>query len=261
MSMTQIIMRRMTRPFAAAAVAVALLAARQTGAAEATDRFTRTLPYSPSRGLRIDATIADVTIVGSDRDDIAVEVVRRAPASADLAAYPVRIDDGANVLHVDVTQAAEGRNAALKTEIVVRAPSSARIGAVRVFEGRVRLERLTTGCDVDVRRGPIEATDVGGRIRLESGIGRIDVRNAALTPGGMMHLRVFNGPAAVRFARAPSDGRILAVTFNGTITSDIPLAMKDKFGPRFGEATLGSGEPVLSIDVVTGDISILIEKR
>jgi len=259
--MTQIIMRGMTRPFAAAAAAVALLAARGAGAAEATDRFSRTLSHSPSRAIRIDATIAEVTIVGSDRADIAIDIVRRAPASADLATYPVRIDEGVDLLRVDVTQAGDGRNPALKTEIVVRAPASANFQAVRVFEGRVRLERLTTMCDVDVRRGPIEAIAVAGRVRLESGIGRIDVRDAALTPGGMMHLRIFNGPAAVRFARPPSDARILAVTFNGRITSDVPLTMKDRFGPRFGETTLGSGEPVLSIDVVTGDITIAIGRN
>jgi hypothetical protein len=74
----------------------------------------------------------------------------------------------------------------------------------------------------------------------------------------MLRLRVFNGPIRVSFDRTPPDARILALTFNGSIASDIPLAMKDKFGPRFGEATLGAGEPVMSIDVVTGDITIRV---
>ena len=71
-----------------------------------------------------------------------------------------------------------------------------------------------------------------------------------------MRLRVFNGPLRVRLARMPANARILAVTFNGAIASDIPLTMKDKFGPRFGETTIGTGEPVMSIDVVKGDITI-----
>ena len=56
----------------------------------------------------------------------------------------------------------------------------------------------------------------------------------------MMRLRVFNGPLRVRFAKPPANARILAVTFNGRLTSDIPLTMKDAFGPRFGETTLGT---------------------
>jgi hypothetical protein len=86
------------------------------------------------------------------------------------------------------------------------------------------------------------------------------VRDSDLTPGGMMRLRVFNGPLRVRFATSPSNGRILAVTYNGRLTSDIPLTMKDKFGPRFGETTLGTGDPVMSADVVKGDIVITAGK-
>jgi len=36
--------------------------------------------------------------------------------------------------------------------------------------------------------------------------------------------------------------------------------MKDRFGPRFGESTIGSGDPVLSADVVKGDISLTLAK-
>ena len=57
-------------------------------------------------------------------------------------------------------------------------------------------------------------------------------------------------------ASAPS-ARLL----NGTIASDIPLTMKDTWGPRWGEATIGSGEPVISIDVVTGRIEIRTAAR
>ena len=131
--------------------------------------------------------------------------------------------------------------------------------AIRVFEGRVRLTNLRSACDVDLRRGAVEASALAGRIRLESGIGSIDVRDSELTPGGMMRLRVFNGPLRVRFPRMPASARVLAVTLRGTLTSDIPLTTKDQFGPRFGEATIGAGEPVLSMDVVNGDIAIRVD--
>ena len=142
--------------------------------------------------------------------------------------------------------------------IVIAAPVSAVFQAIRVFEGRIRLTNVKGACDVDLRRGPIEATGLAGRIRLEAGIGSVDVKQSELTPGGMMRLRVFNGPVRVRFPARPQNARILAVTLNGTLTSDIPLTMKDKFGPRFGETTLGTGDPVMSIDAVKGDIAIKV---
>ena len=233
-------------------------------AADAADRVTRTVPLTPGVPIRIEATVADVTIVGSNRPDVLVEIVRHAPTSADFAKYPVLIEDRRDGLRVTVLQAPvrgnPGRDANLRTAIAIAAPATAVFQAVRVFEGRVTLTNLTAAVDVDLRRGPVEATALAGRVRLETGIGSIDVKDSALTPGGMMRLRVFNGPLRVRFARAPANARILAVTFNGTITSDIPLTKKDQFGPRFGETTIGNGDPVMSIDVVTGDIAITVAK-
>jgi len=229
--------------------------------AETIERLSKTVRLAAGTPVRVEATVADLTIVGSDRMDLAVEIVRRAPSPRDLAKYPVVIDEQSDGLRIGAVQASDGRDPNLKTEITISAPEAAVFQAVRVFEGHVKIANLKTACDVDLRRGPIEAIGLAGRVRLEAGIGSIDVRRAELTPGGMMRLRVFNGPLHVRFASPPSSGRILAVTLNGTIASEIPLTMTDKFGPRFGETTIGTGEPVMSIDVVKGDISIGVDAK
>lgn len=233
---------------------------RTAAAAEVVDRVSRTLPLGEGAAVFVAATIADLTITGSDRPDISMTVVRRAPAAAGLARFPVSIEQRPDGVHLSVVQQNEGRDATLKSTIAIAAPSTAAFRAVRVVEGRVTVTNLTTACDVDLRRGPIAASRLAGRIRLEAGIGRVDLEQSTLTAGGMMRLRVFNGLVRVRFAHPPEVGRILAVTLNGSLASDIPLAKKDRFGPRFGEATLGTGDPrtdpVLSIDVVKGDIQI-----
>jgi hypothetical protein len=245
----------------AALAALSTLSNSTSPTGAAIDRTSRTIPLDASTPIRIDATIAEVTIVGSDRPDLSVDVVRHAPAETDLARFPVAIETTAEGVHVSVVQADGGRDAALKSEITVAAPLSATLQAVRVFEGRVTLANLHAACDVDLRRGAIEASGLAGRIRLEAGIGSLDVRDSELTAGGMMRLRVFNGPLRVRFAKPPVNARILAVTFNGRLTSDIPLTRKDRFGPRFGETTIGTGDPVLSMDVVKGDIAIELRQK
>jgi hypothetical protein len=226
-----------------------------------TERVTRVVPLAPGMPIRLDATIADVTITGSNRPDVHIEIVRRAPTPGDLAKYPVAIEQKADALHIAAVQIADGRDAQLRTDIAIAAPATAAFQSIRIFEGRIRLTNLRTACDVDVRRGAIDATAIAGRIRLEAGIGSIDVDDAELTPGGMMRLRVFNGPVRIRFPRTPASARILAVTLNGRITSDIPLTKKDQFGPRFAETTIGSGDPVLSMDVVKGDITLSVSQR
>jgi hypothetical protein len=229
--------------------------------ADATDRVVKTVALPEGTPIRIEATMAALTVTGSNRPDVLIEIVRHAPSVADLARYPAVIEQRNDGLHIRVVQAADGRDANLKADITVRVPAGAVVQAIRVFEGRVKVTNLKRACDVGLQRGPIEAVGLAGRIRLESGIGSVDVRDSELTPGGMMRLRVFNGPLIVRFARRPTSARILAVTFNGAIASDIPLTTKDQFGPRFGETTLGAGDPVMSLDVVKGDITISVSRR
>lgn len=253
----EIIIRMMRRLPAALVLCVAVAA---PAFADTTERFVRTFTLAAETPIRIDATIADVTITGSERRDVAIEILRRAPSAADFERYPVTVDEGGGALRIGVVQTDDGRDPQLKTEIAVSVPAGTRLERLRVFEGRVRLTNLHGSSDVDLRRGAIEAANIGGRVRLESGIGSVDVRDAHLTAGGMMRLRVFNGPLSIQFARRPDNGRILAVTFNGSISSDIPLTMKDRFGPRFGETTLGDADPVMSLDVVKGDIAITVAR-
>jgi hypothetical protein len=238
----------------------ALWVAPPAARAETTDRVSKTLAAGSGKPIRIDATIADLVIVGSARPDIAVEILRRAPSAADLEKFPAVIDDTGDAIRVGSVQAADGRDPGLKAEISVRMPA-ALAATIRVFEGRVRVSGLRAACDAAIQRGAIEAAALAGRVRLESSLGSVDIRDSELTPGGMMRLRVFNGPLRVHLPRAPTSVRILAVTFNGTVKSDIPLTTKDTYGPRFGETTIGAGDPVMSLDVVKGDIEIKVDRR
>jgi hypothetical protein len=255
-----LMMRRLAFALAAAA-ALHAAAPAASAPAEATARTTRTVPLPPGGAVQVDTTIADLTIVGSNRPDVAIEIVRRAPSDADLETFAPSVTVAGDLVRISAVQRGDRRDARLRSDMVIRAPAAADFRSVRVFEGRVRVSGLQTACDIDLRRGTIEAASLSGRVRLESGIGGVAVKDATLTPGGMLRVRVFNGPLTLQFAQPPANARILAVTLNGAIASDIPLRTKDQFGPRFGETTIGSGEPVVSLDVVKGDITISVGRR
>jgi len=135
-------------------------------------------------------------------------------------------------------------------------PLSAVIDRVQVMEGRISISRFTGTINADIRRGPIEGKDVSGTLRLESGIGSVILTGTRLSANGLLRLRAFNGDVRLTLAERPTDARIMALALNGSIKSEIPLAMKDTWGPRWGETTIGKGEPVISLDVVTGTVEI-----
>lgn len=227
-----------------------------TAYADTTDRQTRTLPLPDGRALLIEVTVGSVRIDGWDRPEIEVTIARRVPAPADQARLPIEIDESPSRVAIRALQADGGTDAALRADITVRVPRAALIENVRIMEGRLAINGFGGSVTADVRRGPIEAADITGRIRLETGIGPVTVSGARLAPDGVLRLRTFNGDVRLRLGERPADARLMALALNGEITSTIPLTMKDTWGPRWGEVTFGAGEPVISIDVVTGTIDI-----
>jgi hypothetical protein len=216
----------------------------------------RTVPLAAGRTLTVHVSIGDVRVHGEARSDAQIDVVRKAPSAAGLARIPVSFDEDGDGIRVDARQQGNGTDAAYRTDVTLRVPRDARLSAIRVVEGRLTVTSFAGRIDASVRRGPIEVSDIQGTIRLETEIGDITASGARLVPDGLLRLRTFNGNVRLALAERPRNARILALALNGTIESAIPLTMRDTWGPRWGEATLGTGDPVISIDVVNGNIRL-----
>ena len=220
------------------------------------DTQSRTIPLPAGKTLVIEATVANVRIEGWDKSDAEITIERHAPSAELLAKLPVTVDDTPARVTVRAIQAEGQTDPDYRCDIVVRLPPAAVIDRVQVLEGRITVTRFAGSLTADIRRGPIEGRDVSGALRLETGIGSVVLTGARLSTGGLLRLRAFNGDVRLTLAERPADARIMALALNGQIKSDIPLTMKDTWGPRWGEATIGKGEPVISLDVVTGTIEI-----
>jgi hypothetical protein len=234
----------------------ALAVALAIGPAPVTDTQARTVALPAERSLTLETTVGNVRVVGEPRQDARIEIVRKAPSPEGLARMPVTIEETNTAVRVSAAQLEGGTDPTLTTDVTMRVPHEAKLSSIRLLEGRLTLAHLRGVVTADVRRGSIEATDSEGTLRLEAGIGDIVADGMRLSPGGLLRLRAFNGDVRLTLVERPADARVMALALNGTIASDIALTMKDTWGPRWGEATLGRGEPVISIDVVTGTIRI-----
>jgi hypothetical protein len=222
----------------------------------APDRQTRTVPLPPDRTLTLTLTVGTVEIIGVAGTDATIEIVRTTPSVEGLTRLPIEVEETEREVRIRCIQADGGTDPAYRSDVVIRVPSAARVGPVNITEGRLELSNLSGAITADIRRGSIEGSAIEGVVRLESGIGDVVLDRARLSTNGLLRLRSFNGNVRLTLAERPTDARIMALALNGTIASDIPLAMKDTWGPRWGEATLGKGEPVISLDVITGRIEI-----
>jgi len=236
---------------------IVLAAAIALGATlDVTDRQTQTIPLPHGKPLSIEVTVGTVRIDGWDKPDVEVIVERRAPDKAQLARVAVAIEDAPARVSVRALQTENTTDPAFRADITVRVPRDALIDRVQVLEGRIAIDGFTGTLTGDIRRGPIDGKNVSGTLRLEAGIGSVTITDARLSEKGLLRLRSFNGEVRLSLAVRPADARIMALVLNGHVNSDIPLTRHETWGPRWGEATLGKGEPVISLDVVTGLIEI-----
>jgi DUF4097 and DUF4098 domain-containing protein YvlB len=223
---------------------------------DVTDRQAQTLPLPPGKMLSIEVTIGTVKIDGWDRPEVEIVVERRAPSQAQFTRVPLVIEDLPARISVRALQTDNTTDPALRADVTVRVPRQAVIDRVQVMEGRIAIEGFSGTLTADIRRGPIDGKAVSGTLRLESGIGSVTLTEARLSVNGLLRLRAFNGDVRLTLAERPAAARIMALALNGHVKSDIPLTRRETWGPRWGEATIGKGEPVISIDVVTGLVEI-----
>jgi hypothetical protein len=200
--------------------------------------------------LEIALGAADVVVVGAAGDRVRVSPIDPGDAAS---ARAVSMTGDARV-GVRLT-GAPAAAASPRPKIRVEAPASLPL-VVTLDNGEVRAEDMIGGASVRVVRGSIRAHALRGRVRLEIDTGPIVADAVRLSDGHSLKCRTFNGDVSIALEAPPADARILALTLNGAIRSSLPLATRAAFGPRFGEATLGAGAHVLSIDVVRGDIAI-----
>lgn len=217
---------------------------------------TRVVQLPPDKPLSIDITNGTIRIIGADRKDVEIVVERRGPTAQDLLRLPLVIDDQPDRVHVSAIQTNHTTDAALRADVTVRVPRTARIESVKVMEGRIAVEQFSGLLTADIRRGHVDGKDLSGKLRLTTEIGNVTLTNTRLSPDGVLRLRAFNGDVKLTLAQRPPDARIMALALNGQVKSDIPLTHRNTWGPRWAEATLGRGEPVISIDVVTGMVEI-----
>jgi len=222
----------------------------------ASDRISRTVPWTPDVPIRIASTIGDITVTGANRTDVQVEAIREAPNAETLKQLEVQVDSRPQALEIKSVQPDDGKDPARRVTLRINLPKGAILERVELFEGTLRLAELDRQVTARVERGSIRAESLSGALRLETLSGDITLERTLLDPKGVLHCRVFNGDVKIQLAERPRDARILLLTLNGTITSAIPVTERAGFGPRFAEATLGSGAPVLSVDVIRGNISL-----
>lgn len=258
-------MRELTRAAAAATLAAGLflvsageapaqertfdwsgeLAAGQTLEVKGVNGSVNARPASGSGA----AVRAEIEGHGDDPSDVRVEVVEHGGGVTLCAVYP----GGDN----RCAPGDEGNLSSEDSDVEVRFD-------VRVPEGVNFTGRTVNGAvDVGDLDGDVVARTVNGAVRVATAgaatahtvNGTIEAEMGALSGGGPYRFETVNGGITLTLPEG-AGADVEARTLNGSISTDFPLTVQGRFGPRSLQGTIGGGGPELRLETTNGSIEL-----
>ncbi len=189
----------------------------------------------------------------SDPESVRIEVVEHADGVTICAVYPSARRGEDN----ECREGGRGRNTTRNNDVqvrwTIRVPEGVKFVG-RTVNGEVVARRLTAEVDAHTVNGDISvettsfanATTVNGSI--DATVGRTDWRGDA-------EFETVNGGITVELPAAASM-EVDASTVNGSMSTDFPLTIRGKWGPRRMSGTIGQGGRTLNLSTVNGSMSL-----
>lgn len=190
----------------AAALMVTLAVASPVIAQETqTERVDRTVQLPANGQVRLKNFSGKITITGTNRADVAVHAIRRAPREQ-LDHIKLEIDQTGSGVSIEANKKDDSwhdrNNNVVDTQFTIEVPDDATL-------------------DIEAFSSDIQIVDVRGRQHLHTFSGDLDVSGT----GGPLDAETFSGGISVKLAQG-AGGRVDFDSFSGSIDSDIPMAFK-----------------------------------
>ncbi|WP_225335591.1 DUF4097 family beta strand repeat-containing protein [Halomicrobium urmianum] len=229
---------------------------------------TNTTTHEAGESLVIDGRAGDVTVEGTDRDDVEVRATKRAASEDDLDDVSLSVDrsDGRLELSVEREDSWFRFGAAPRMDLHVTVPADIRAERIDVASGDVELAGVHGPTTVDTSSGGVRVRDVDGDVTVDTSSGDAEVIDAAgdvtveassgdltvTNPGGDVDASASSGDASIRFP-AESGATLSVETSSGGIDTTGFDASTD--GSTL-TTTVGDGSRTVDVSTASGDVEI-----
>jgi hypothetical protein len=271
---------------AIAFVAPSLIAAQEVGRNE--EVWTWQGRIERGRELRISSINGPVTVTASrdnmihvraekevrrgDVTDVAFQVVQSG-GNVQVCALWYRDtcdSDGINSPRNDGDRRENRRD--VKVRFTVQVPEGVRLEAETV-NGEMSVRDVTADVDASTVNGGVEVMNVGGEVRASTVNGRVevstrngpvtattvngdvDVKMAAIAGSEPMKFTTVNGRVRVEMPES-MDADVEMETMHGSISSDYPVQLSGRFGPRHARGTIGRGGRRIELETLNGSVEL-----
>jgi hypothetical protein len=199
-----------------------------------TERVDRTVSIRPGGVLRLKNFSGKVTITGSNRADIAVHAVRRAPRER-LDHIRLEISETGSGVLIEANKKddnwRERENNVVETDFDIQVPADVTL-------------------DVEVFSSDVGVKDVRGRQRVKTFSGEIAVTGAEAA----LDAETFSGDIAVSLVQGAS-ASVDFDSFSGSLRTDVPMNYRSSSRRRI-RGDIGSGGTDYHFKTFSGDVRI-----
>ena len=240
--------------------------------------FTRTVPVSGQREVRVENVNGRLEISGWDRKEIEIKGTKFTRDAEDLERVDVEVTTASDHIGIKVRVPKVRRwfffkiHKAARVDLSVRVPRAMFVKAASV-NGKVLLTGLSAGGQGSSVNGSVRAEEVAGRWKMNNvngGIaveqsqgcvsaktvnGGIQVRLKAVKDCSEMDFETVNGTIELEVDPAVLD-TVKAGTVNGSIRFDIPIRRFESESRRKKVAVVGKGPLVVHLATINGSIRV-----
>ncbi len=234
-------MRTLAAAFAVLAFAAPAHAER--GVFDQTEHVTRTIALEPGGTLRLKNFSGRVTITGTDRPEVVIDAVRRAPQSR-LDRIKLDIRTSGSSVVVDANQRDHSWwefasvNNVVETDFDIKVPRRTQLD-LSVFSSPVSVTGVEGRHNVHGFSSPLMLTDVGGAVRAHTFSGSVTIRQKSWAPDQAIDVDTFSGSIELHVPDTAS-GTLTFNSFSGRLNSEMPLTLHGS-SRRSLRAELGGG--------------------
>ena len=251
-------MRTLTAVFAVLALATPAHAAPSVF--DETERVSRTIALEPGGTLRLKNFSGRVTITGTDRSEVVVDAVRRAPqARLDRIKLDIHTS-GSGMVVVDANQRGRswwdfaGGNNVVETDFDIKVPRRTRLD-VEVFSSPVSVTGVDGPHKMHGFSSALVLNDVTGSVRARTFSGSVTIREKSWTPDQTIDVDTFSGSVELHVPDT-ARGTVTFNSFSGRLNSEMPLTMHSSSRRSLRAELGGGGDGTLRFKTFSGSVKI-----
>ncbi len=242
-----------------AVLALAMPAHAAPSVFDETEHISRTIAMEPGGTLRLKNFSGRVTITGTDRSEIVIDAVRRAPQSR-LDRIKLDIQASGSSVMVDANRRdrswwdfASGNNV-VATDFDIKVPRRTRLD-VEVFSSPVSVTGVEGPHRMHGFSSALVLNDVTGSVRAHTFSGSVTIREKTWDADQTIAVDTFSGSIELH---VPDNARgtITFNSFSGRLNSEMPLVMHSSSKRSLRAELGGGGGGTLRFKTFSGSVKI-----